>query len=586
MLALGGKDEPQKMTPSREQRRLSAVLAADVAGYTRLVERDTEGTVSAWQAARAEVIEPTVAAFAGRIVKLTGDGFLAEFPTVQDAVQCAIAMQAKLQGNPLDFRMGINLGDIIDDGADIHGEGVNIAARIEALAEPGGICISAAVHEQVRNRLEQDFQDMGEHEVKHVSAPVGVYRIGSLSGASSAPETGNVGRAEKPSIAVLPFDNMSGNPDQEYFSDGVTEDIITALSRYRWFFVTARNSTFSYKGKGPDLKQVGRELGVRYILEGSVRRAGDRVRVTAQLIEAASGNHLWAERYDRSLDDIFELQDEITRTVVGAIEPEISRAEQDRAKRKAPDNLDAWDNYQRGLFHFYQATQQSFVEAEQYFAKSMALDPEFGPAYGMLARTLTRGAVTVLNDDAEPALERARTAARQAVKLDPRDASAHVAMGFALERSDRSAAIGSLEEALALNPDSSLAHFCLGRMLILSNQPELGIEHLQSAIRLSPRDHFVGVWLWNIGAGYFALNEFEKVIELTSRAIRMQVVSRYNGVFRIAALALLGKQPQAHREREQYISRNPEMTIARICSLYPNFVATLKTGLELAGFPE
>ena len=584
------------MTPGREQRRLSAVLAADVAGYTRLVERDTDGTVLAWKKARAEVIEPAVDTHAGRLVKLTGDGFLAEFPTVQDAVLCAIAMQAKLQAHPLDFRMGINMGDIIDDGADIHGEGVNIAARIEALAEPGGICISSAVHEQVRNRLRQDFEDMGEHEVKHVSAPVRVYRVGVVPGTSLTPtpsaapqqtsESGNAGPAEKPSIAVLPFDNMSGNPDQEYFSDGVTEDIITALSRCRWFFVTARNSTFSYKGKSPDVKLVGRELGVRYILEGSVRRAGERVRVTAQLIEAASGNHIWAERYDRSLEDIFELQDEITRTVVGAIEPEISRAEQDRAKRKAPGNLDAWDNYQRGLFHFYQATREGFEAAEQYFSKAIALDPEFGSAHAMLARTLTRGAVMLPDDEAEPAYVQARIAARQAVRLDPRDVTAHVAMGFALERSDLSAAIGSLEEALSLNPDSSLAHYCLGRMFVLSNQPELGVTHIETAIRLSPRDNLVGTWLWNIGAAYFALGDYEKVVELTSKAIRAQAASRGNAVFRIAALALLDKQPQARRECEQYITQFPEMTIAQIRRRYPHVDKVLQTGLESAGFPD
>jgi adenylate cyclase len=309
------------MADSPDRRRLAAVLAADVAGYTRLMEQDTDGTVAAWKAARDDVIEPIVADHAGRIVKLTGDGFLVEFPAVQDAVKCAIALQEGLAASTLDFRMGVNLGDIVDDGHDIHGEGVNIAARIEALADAGGISISGSVHEQVRNRIDAAYEDRGEHEVKHVSAPVRVYAIRLVSSDSEKlTEATPPPLPDKPSVAVLPFDNMSGDPEQNYFADGITEDIITEISKIDALFVISRNSTFTYKGKTAKAQDICRDLGVRHVVEGSVRKSGDRVRVTAQLIDGKSGGHIWAERFDRALVDIFAVQDEITEQIVRALE--------------------------------------------------------------------------------------------------------------------------------------------------------------------------------------------------------------------------------------------------------------------------
>jgi adenylate cyclase len=325
------------------KRRLSAILAADIVGYTRLMEVDEDGTLAAWRGARADIIEPAIARHHGRIVKLTGDGFLAEFAAVSDAVVCAVALQTALDAGTLAFRMGINLGDVVEEAGDIYGEGVNIAARLEALAEPGGICLSAGVYDQVKNRVEETFTDLGERQLKHVAHPVRVYalNIDKPADAENSPAPSRAD-SDKPSVAVLPFDNLSGDKEQEYFSDGMAEDIITALSRLRGFSVTARNSSFAYKGKSPDIRTVAKELGVRYVLEGSVRKAGNRVRITAQLIDGQSGNHIWAERYDRELDDIFELQDEITLTVVGALEPELGRAERERARHKATDNLAAW----------------------------------------------------------------------------------------------------------------------------------------------------------------------------------------------------------------------------------------------------
>jgi TolB-like protein len=298
------------------------------------------------------VIEPAIAEHSGRTVKLTGDGFLAEFSTVEDAVRCAIALQKGLVSSSLDFRIGVNLGDIIDDGRDIHGEGVNVAARLEGLAEPGGIVISGDVYNQVKNRIDVRFEDMGAREVKHVSDLVRAYAVVTDDGEKAPPSIEDP-IARKPSIAVLPFDNLSGDPEQEYFSDGITEDIITALSRIRHFFVIARNTTFTYKAQAVDVQTIAKDLGARFVLEGSVRKAGERIRITAQLIDGVTGNHLWAEKYDRNLEDIFAVQDEITQTVVGAIEPEMAKAERDRAIIQRPDSLGAWDLCQRGMAHLW-----------------------------------------------------------------------------------------------------------------------------------------------------------------------------------------------------------------------------------------
>ena len=325
------------------ERRLAAVLISDVVGYTKRMEEDTEGTVAACSEARDSIISPSINSRDGRIVKYTGDGFLAEFNTVQTALECGIELQNKLSENSLEFRIAINLGDIIDDGVDIHGEGVNIAARLEEIAEPGGIIISGDVYNQVKNRINAEYKDLGPQEVKNVAEPVQAYAVQINSPTNEEIEETSVASHEKPSIAVLPFDNMSGDSEQEYFSDGITEDIITALSHLRWLNVIARNSSFTYKGQSPDIRQVADELNCRYVLEGSIRKAGNRVRINAQLLEGLSGNHIWAEKYDRELEDIFDLQDEITEAVLGAIEPSLVLAEIERAKRKHPENMDAYD---------------------------------------------------------------------------------------------------------------------------------------------------------------------------------------------------------------------------------------------------
>ena len=472
-----------------QQRRLSAILAADVAGYTRLVEQDTDGTVAAWQAARTDIIDPTIAGHLGRLVKLTGDGFLAEFTTVQDAVKCAIAMQSDLSASPLDFRMGVNLGDVIDDGEDIHGEGVNIAARLEGLAEPGGICISGSVYEQVRNRLDHDFEDMGEHEVKHVSAPVQVWRVG-LAGAGAGPAPAASGPAlpDKPSIAVLPFPNMSGDPEQEYFADGVADNILTALSNVHSFLVIARNSSFTYKGQAVDVKTVSRELGVRYILEGSVRKAANRVRVSAQLVEATTANQIWADRYEGTLDDIFDLQDQITASVVGAIEPKLLRAEVDRIKQKRSGSLDAYDYTLRGLYQMDQLTFDDTAEALRLFKKTTEIDPNYGRAHVCASWCYRRQAqirgMVLTADERSEGLRLAETALR----TDPTDPYIlwQVGLTLALLKGDLERGIDLIERSLKINSNSTRGWLSSAMVHNFLGQPDIAIAEANRAVRLSP----------------------------------------------------------------------------------------------------
>ena len=368
------------------ERKLAAILAADVVGYSALMERDEKGTFARLKAHRTKLLEPEIKKHHGRVFKLMGDGLLAEFGSVVDAVECAVAVQKEMAkrndgagpDERIDLRIGVNLGDVIVEGDDIHGEGVNIAARLEALAKPGGICISAKVHDEVRGKLDCTFEDMGEQSVKNIARPIRAYRLrlGTAAESASAARP-SLSLPDKPSIAVLPFQNMSGDPEQEYFADGMVEEIITALSRIRWLFVIARNSSFTYKGRAVDVKQVGREFGVRYVLEGSVRKSGNRVRITGQLIDTSIGVHLWAERFDGGLEDIFDLQDQVTASVVGAIAPRLEQAEIERAQRKPTESLDAYDYYLRGMAGFNQWTQRGQQGRPVARLQSHRTRPEF-----------------------------------------------------------------------------------------------------------------------------------------------------------------------------------------------------------------
>jgi adenylate cyclase len=373
----------------RVERRLAAILAIDVAGYSRLMGEDEEGTHAALMALRGEVSDPKIAEHRGRIVKTTGDGLLAEFASVVDAVRCAVELQRALalhndaiaKERRIEFRIGINLGDIIIDEHDIYGDGVNVAARLEALAEPGGICVSRVVRDQVRDRLDITFEDLGEQHVKNIARPIRIYRIALAETTAAKPP---LPLPDKPSLAVLPFQNMTGDPEQDYFVDGIVEEITTAISRLPWLFVIARNSSFTYKGRAVDVKQVARELGVRYVLEGSVRKAGNRVRITGQLIDTATGAHIWADRFDGALGDIFELQDQVASSVVGAIEPKLRLSEIERAIRKPTESLDAYDLYLRALAESWKLTEKGCSEAVTLLKAALAIDPSYAPAAALI----------------------------------------------------------------------------------------------------------------------------------------------------------------------------------------------------------
>jgi TolB-like protein/class 3 adenylate cyclase/tetratricopeptide (TPR) repeat protein len=487
------------MGQERTQRRLAAILAADVVGYSRLIGADEEGTLAALKAVRRELIDPKVDQHHGRIVKTTGDGALIEFASVVDAVRCAVDVQRgtaeRNTGMPpdkrIEFRIGINVGDVVIDGDDILGDGVNIAARLEGLAEPGGVLVSRAVRDQVRDRLELAFEDLGERELKNIARLVRVYRVRGPTELTATPVRGEaLPLPDKPSIAVLPFTNMSGDAEHEYFADGIAEDIITGLSRLRWLFVIARNSSFTYKHRHVDVRQVGRELGVRYILEGSVRKSGNRVRITGQLIEAETGNHLWAERYDRASDDVFMIQDEITESVIGCIHPELYAAEHGRLKRKPPQSLDAWESFVRGLFLYSEHSNKGTREALDMLARAIELDNNYSQAHGLRAVCLGWRAYQGW-EDRETTFAKVAEAANRSVACDPQEPWGHLAQGFvAMAKRSNADAVGAFTRAINASPNFAYAHGLLGTAHSAGGRPEQAIECIDRGVRLSPRDIF------------------------------------------------------------------------------------------------
>jgi adenylate cyclase len=463
------------------ERKLTTVLAADVVGYSRLMGADEVGTLARLKSLRKELVQPKIAEGRGRIVKLMGDGLLAEFPSVVEAVRCAVAIQQDMAGREADLsderrirlRIGVNLGDIIVEGSDIYGDGVNVAARLEGLAEPGGICISGKVYEEVRTKLATAFEDLGEQEVKNIREPVRVYRwtdaapnpMPATEGAEDA-----LALPDKPSIVVLPFDNLSTDPEQAYFVDGVVEDLITALSRFPWLYVIARNSSFAYKGRPVQAKQVSQELGVRYLVEGSVRSSPTRLRVTAQLIDATNGHHVWAEKYDRPTGDLFDLQDEICQAIIGVLVPALSSAERERSLRSNRPGLDAWQAYQKGLAYYYRPySDANHAEARRMFDRAIELDESFADAYVMIALmgiyALDSGQSSYTGT-AEEILAEAAQAAKLAVQLEDNNALAHTVLGRIYDlQFDGKAGVAECETAIGLNPNLAIAHHELGFVL-------------------------------------------------------------------------------------------------------------------------
>ena len=507
-------------------RRLAAILAADVAGYSRLMGADEEGTLERLKALRRELLDPKIAEHHGRIVKTTGDGLLVEFGSVVDALRCAVEVQREMAGrdpgvlpdNRIEFRIGINVGDVVVENGDIFGDGVNVAARLEALAEPGGICVSARVQEDAAGKLDLVFEDIGEQALKNISRPVRVFRV--VTGQKPMPEP-TLALPDKPSIAVLPFANMSGDPEQEYFADGMVEEIITALSRIRWLFVIARNSSFTYKGQAIDVKQVGRELGVRYVLEGSVRKAGGRVRITAQLIDAQSGTHLWADRFDGSLEDVFDLQDNVAISVAGVIEPTLQAAETAHSASRPTDDLTAYDLYLRAVATRSAMTKERNIEALELLEQATGIDPRYGPALAVAAGCHLQLAINGWAEEIEISRMKARDLARQALEVgenDPRVLS-HAAFVLAYFGENAGAMIGLADRALSLNPSYALGWFFSGFLRIFVGQPDIAIEHVKTGLRLSPRER-VGTALSVIGTAYFVKHQFDEAAAMLHRAIQ------------------------------------------------------------------
>jgi len=591
------------------KRRLAAVLAADVVGYSRLMGVDEARTLERLKSLRKEVVQPKITERKGRIVKLMGDGLLAEFPSVVEAVQCAVDIQEQMIGREADLpgeqrirlRIGVNLGDIIVEGSDIYGDGVNVAARLEALADPDGICISGTVFDHVRGKVGLDFANLGEQQVKNINQPVQVYRIAPNSRADASEAVvasgGSVGELElpaKPSIAVLPFTNMSDDPEQDYFADGISEDLITALSKIRWFFVIARNSTFTYKGQAVEVTQVGRELGVRYVVEGSVRKAGNRVRITAQLIDATTGRHVWAERYDRNLADIFELQDEMTQTIVGAVEPELSAAERERAARKAPGNLDAWETYQRGLWHLWNFTRDDNAKAQRVLRRAQELDPSFATAYAFESYSHYLDAMLGFSEAPDESLAAALTAAKRALALDDKDPVAYFALGRVyMMHGKHDASVAELETTISLNPSFAMAYHGLGSALMLSGRLEEAAEALDKAIRLSPRDPVLWGLMCFRSMTCNLLQQYEAAAEWGRRAAHEPRAAK-GGYWAYAVLASalgnLGQTAEAREAVEEALRRKPDLSLSYLAKTlptkHPGGLDPYLNGLREAGLPE
>ena len=584
------------MARERVERRLAAILAADVAGYSRLIGADEEGTLARLKAYRRELIDPKIAEHRGRIVKTTGDGLLVEFASVVDALRCATEVQAAMAernagvsaDSRIEFRAGIHQGDIVVEDGDIFGDGVNIAARLEGLAEPGGICVSARVHEDAAGKLDVTFEDIGEQQLKNIIRPVRVFRVVAKGSSPPAEIPTALPLPDKPSVAVLPFANLSSDPEQEFFADGVAEDVITALSRYPSLFVIARNSCFTYKGRAVDVKQVGRELGVRYVLEGSLRKTGNRIRVTAQLVEAETGKHVWAERYDRDLADLFAVQDEISEAVTIAIAPAIAEAEQRRAMRKPPEDLDAWTSYQRGLWHLSKFTPDDNALAEKFFQQAVDLDPTFSGGYVGLA-SVQNQAAEFKGRGLPEALSSAESLARRAVALDGGDAEARSLLGLALSRrGDYEGALAEVEQALATTPNLAAAYHTLAIALIFSGRPWEGLVALEKSIRLDPRDPRSRIRLMQMALGLYFSREYTAAVEAAKRGIRSYPDFPNTYRWLAAALGQLGRVEDAKEALAKAVAIEPgsfDMYVrGRVPWMRPEDHAHMLEGLRKAGW--
>lgn len=591
------------MAEERTQRHLAAILAADVVGYSRLMAADEVGTLARFKQIRAQLIDPTIAQFQGKIVGTAGDSLLVEFNNALAAVQCAVACQTELnrssaaepEDSRIAFRMGVNLGDVIADDQTIHGDGVNIAARLEKLAEPGGLCISRNVYEQVKRKIAVAFVDLGERQFHNIAEPVRAYGIlppGSAADTSDTLAKPALALPDTPSIAVLPFQNMSGDVEQEYFADGIVEEIITALSRIKLLFVIARNSSFAYKGRAIDMKQIGRELGVRYLLEGSVRKAGNRVRITGQLIDVTTGAHLWADRFEGTVEEIFDLQDQVTARAVGAIAPRLEQAEIERAKRKPTQSLDAYDYYLRGLSDLNQWTREGNREALEHFLRAVDLDPDFAPAYAMAARCYSQRKAGGWADHSAAETADAERLARRAISLGQDDALALATGGFCLAYivGDFDAGRQLVDRALSLNPNMAAVWYWRGWITIWLGRPDAAIEDLARALRLNPQSPHAFNIRVAMAVAHFDAGRDAETLSWAEAAIQTRPDTIAALRYLAASYTITGQREQAAKAMARLRAVDPD---GRLSNLHrtgpfrrPEDLGRLVDALRQAGLPE
>ena len=578
------------------ERRLTAIFAADVAGYSRLIGADEEGTLARLKAHRRELIDRKIAEHQGRIVKTTGDGVLAEFASPVKAVRCAIEVQHGMaernadvpQGDRIEFRIGINLGDVVVDEDDIYGDGVNVAARLENIAEPGAVYISRAVRDFVTDAPELVLEDLGEQSLKNIAKAVQVFRIPALDRAPTPAQAAAPAVPHKPSIAVLPFTNMSGDAEQEYFSDGMTEDLITDLSKISALFVIARNSSFAYKGRSVKVQEIGRDLGVRFVLEGSIRKAGNRVRITAQLIDAASGGHLWAERFDRDLTDIFATQDEVVEKIVGALAVNLTHGEAKRLRRRGTASVEAYETWLRARECLNRSTRDGVAQAKTIYRRAIELDPNFAVAHAGLTLALIADYVSDWAEDPAQALDEAERWGRRAVELNDQEPLSHMALGSVLLwRRDLDGALAEFRRMIALDPNFAQGHSATGLALMYAGRPAEALEAIAVAMRLDP--HHSGIVLHFLAQANFSLGNYEAAVEQLRRRIARTPGTDSSRMLLAACYGHLGRHEEARAMWAELMQVNPDFSLAQRERVLPykdpRDFQRIAEGLAKAGLP-
>ncbi len=581
------------MTEQGSRRRLAAILALDMVGYSRLVGIDEPGTIAKHKQYLVQVIGPGVDRFNGRIVKHMGDGLLAEFSSAVDAVQCAVEVQNEINAREvvtadelrISYRIGLNLGDIVIDGDDIMGDGVNLAARIEPLAEPGGVSLSRKVFEEVQNKTSLTFEDTGEHDLKNIARPVRIFRV--LVQGKPEQRQDRIAENAKSAVAVLPFANLSQDPEQQYFSDGLSEDIITLLSAWRSFPVVARNSSFAYRDRSQDIRRIAKELAARYVIEGSVRKSGNRVRVNAQLVDAMTGHHLWAHKYDGALDDIFEIQDEMTWQIVSAVEPHMEQAEFNKAATKRSVNLNAWDYYLRARMALHQLNPNDNAEARKLFEKAIALDPDYSDAYAGLSLTYQRDILYEVAEDRAAFEQLALQTARRAVALDDGSSYAHLALGGAyIWLNEHELSIAETRMAVQLNPSNVQARFALGNRLDIVGSAKEGMPLLESSLQLSPRDPHSHIYFVQLARAYINARKYERARDCLTESIRRKPDHPHTYHMLAICLGHIGDHEQARQAARRCDELHPGFIAKRArWNIYvdPAANAHLTEGLRKAG---